>query len=126
MFFPLEKNIGAVYLRIDPNHTPGDKFPFIQLAVRELMRKGSYKITPDQGLIHYLWMLPCRDFREVNNIKMALQKFFAFLLTHGIIVEYVKGIIFLIFRVNAIAGKTAPQAVASVVHNRDGTYDGIP
>ena len=40
---------------------------------------------------------------------MALQKFFAFLLTHGIIVEYVKGIIFLIFRVNAIAGKTAPK-----------------
>lgn len=57
---------------------------------------------------------------------MALQKFFAFLLTHGIIVEYVKGIIFLIFRVNAIAGKTAPQTVASVVHNRDGTYDDIP
>ena len=61
-----------------------------------------------------------RDLGQVYNVKVTLNLALALFLSRLRIIEYMERIVIGVFRVDAVAGEAAAQAVGTIVHGSDG------
>ena len=61
-----------------------------------------------------------RDLGQVYNVKVTLDLALALFLSRLRIIEYMERIVIGVFRVDAVAGEAAAQAIGTIVHGADG------
>ena len=123
---PAGKHVGAVDAGVDAEHAPGDEFPLVELAVRQLGGQRGEEIPPNHGLVGDGLQLAGGDFREIDHIEMPIQKILALLAGGGAVVKQMERVIVFIFRVNPVGREPAAQTVGAIVHDGDGLDDGLP
>src|SRR5699024_2049748 len=105
---------------IDVEHAGGDELPLALHALHLLAGNGAGKIAPDHGGVLHAPVQPRGDLARAGERKVPVQRFLAGDLGLLAVVKNVERVKIGVLRVDAVAGKPAAQAVAPVVHQRDG------
>ena len=117
------ENVAALDPGVDVEHALCHEFPFIQLTLRQLGGQGGHEVPPDQRHVRDLGHFPGGDLGQVDDVKVTLQEPLALLLGGAVIIENVECVILLVFRIDAVGSKAAPQTVGAVMHHFNGTDD---
>ena len=98
-------------LGVDMHYGTCNVFLFVKLQPAQHRRKRRHEISPYKRDIRNFRYLADRNLFRLDNLKALLQQFFASDTRLIVVKEDMKRIKILIFRVNAVTGKTASQTV---------------
>ena len=114
------EDVSAVQRVIDADDKAGGELTLLELAGCQLGRQGRNEVAPDHRGIRDARMTSGRDLGQVYNVKVTLDLALALFLSRLRIIEYMERIVIGVFRVDAVAGEAAAQAVGTIVHGADG------
>ena len=105
---------------------PGDILIFIHLHAAQDAAQGGHEIAPDQGLIGNGGDGTGGDHLRLHQLQLPPEIGLAFV-AYGLVGEkQVQGEEILIFRIDAVTGEAAPQAVRTLVHGLHAFDDLLP
>ena len=121
--FAAGKHVCAPKLRVDLRHDARHVFLRVQLQPVQHRLHRRQKIPPDQGHIGDLRDLPDGNVLRLDDLKALLQQRLAGLAGIPAVKEDVEGIVVPVFRINAVCGEAAAQAVGAVMHGDHALHD---